>query len=318
MATNLCQWLLPATLYGVTEQVLGFVGLGRMGGPMAGRLAVAGHRVIGFDLAGAHGRLPEGAVAAASVEAVVGAAEIVFLSLPDGAASLAVCRQIADAPERRTRVVVDLSTIGIKAARECAALLAPIGLTYVDAPVSGGVAGARSGSLAMMVGVEAPIFEALEPLLVVLAANRFRVGDAPGQGQAMKLLNNFISAAAMAATSEAVVFGARMGLDLAKMIDVINVSSGRTTASTDKFPRSVIPRSYDFGFAGALMAKDAALYAENADAADVPHQLGASVARLWQEFHAARPDADFTAIHKYLEELSGAAAPIGDVSPGRQ
>ena len=302
----------------MTGQALGFVGLGRMGGPMAGRLAAAGHRLVGFDLAGAEGRLPEGAVVAESVEEIVAVADTVFLSLPDGAASLAVCRGVAEAAERRTRVVVDLSTIGIRAARQCAAALARAGVTYVDAPVSGGVAGACSGSLAMMVGAEASQFEALEPLLAVLAANRFRVGDVPGQGQAMKLLNNFISAAATAATSEAVVFGARMGLDLAQMIEVINVSSGRTTASTDKFPRSVIPRTYDFGFAGALMAKDAALYAENAAAADVPHQLGEAVARLWQEFHEAHPHADFTAIHRYLEELSGDAAPAGDVSHSRR
>ena len=141
---------------------LGFIGLGRMGGPMAGRLVAAGHRVIGYDRAGAGGRLPD----------------------------------------------------------------------------------------------------------------------------------------------KAVVFGARLGLDLGQMIDVINVSSGRTTASSDKFPRSVIPRSYDFGFAGALMAKDAALYDENAEAAGVPHDLAAAVSGLWQEFDRAHPGADFTAIHKYLEDKS--------------
>jgi 3-hydroxyisobutyrate dehydrogenase-like beta-hydroxyacid dehydrogenase len=211
-------------------------------------------------------------------------------------------RQLAEAPDRRAAVVVDLSTVGIKTARECSGLLARAGLAYVDAPVSGGVAGAWAGSLTMMVGAEAARFEALEPLLAIIAGNRFRVGDVPGQGQAMKLLNNFISAAAMAATSEAVVFGARLGLDLEQMIDVINVSSGRTTASSDKFPRSVIPRSYDFGFAGAPMAKDAALYAENAEAAGVPHDLAAAVSGLWQEFDRAHPGADFTAIHKYLEE----------------
>jgi 3-hydroxyisobutyrate dehydrogenase-like beta-hydroxyacid dehydrogenase len=280
---------------------LGFIGLGRMGGPMAGRLVAAGHRMIGYDRAGAGGRLPDEAAVAESVEQVAAAADTVFLSLPDGATSIAVCRQLAEAPDRRAAVVVDLSTIGIEAARECSELLARAGLAYVDAPVSGGVAGARAGSLAMMVGAEAARFEALEPLLAIIAGNRFRVGDVPGQGQAMKLLNNFISAAAMAATSEAVVFGARLGLDLAQMIDVINVSSGRTTASSDKFPRSVIPRSYDFGFAGALMAKDAALYAENAEAAGVPHDLAAAVSSLWQEFGRACPGADFTAIHKYLE-----------------
>ena len=99
---------------------LGFVGLGRMGRPMAGRLAAAGHRLIGFDQAGPRGRLPEEAVVAESVEVVAAGADTVFLSLPDGAASVAVCRQLVAAPDRRAGVVVDLSTVGIRAARVCA------------------------------------------------------------------------------------------------------------------------------------------------------------------------------------------------------
>ncbi len=285
----------------MTGERLGFVGLGRMGGPLAARLVAAGYPLVGYDAAGTSERLPAGAVAAASAEAVAAQADVVCLSLPDGAASRAVCQQIVAAPARRARTVVDLSTIGISAARECAALLAAAGLTYVDAPVSGGVAGARSGSLAAMVGAPAAVYEGVQPLLGVVARNCFRVGDAAGQGQAMKLLNNYLSAAALAATCEAVVFGARQGLDLAQMIDVINVSSGRSAASSDKFPRSILPRTYDFGFAGAYMAKDVRLYLEAVEQAGTPHALGAAVAQLWQRFHVAHPDADFTYLHHYLE-----------------
>ena len=281
---------------------LGFIGLGNMGGPMAGRLVEAGHRLVGYDVAGTEERLPLGATAAQSPEEVARGADIVFLSLPDGAASRAVCGQVACAPGRRAHTVVDLSTVGIRAARDCATLLREADMTYVDAPVSGGVAGARSGSLAMMVGAPREVFEALDPLLRVIARNRFRMGDAPGLGQAMKLLNNLVSATSVAVTSEAVVFGAHAGLDLAQMVDVLNASSGRTTASTDKFPMSVIPRTYDFGFAGALAAKDLALYLESAEAAGVPHSLAACVAGLWQRFNAAHPKADFTYIHRYFEE----------------
>lgn len=286
----------------MSAQVLGFVGLGHMGQPMAGRLLEAGHQVVGFDIAGTRERLPRGGVAADSVADVARQADIVFLSLPNGAISKEVCGQIAAAPERRAHTVVDLSTIGIAAARECATLLAPAGVAYVDAPVSGGVAGARSGSLAMMVGAPAELFARLEPLLQIIARNRFRMGDAPGMGQAMKLLNNLISATSVAITSEAVVFGARVGLDPVLVVDVLNVSSGRTTASTDKFPRSILPRTYDYGFAGALMTKDVQLYLENAEAAGVPHQLARCVAEVWRRFNAAHPDADFTYIHKYFEE----------------
>jgi 3-hydroxyisobutyrate dehydrogenase-like beta-hydroxyacid dehydrogenase len=286
----------------VTAEVLGFIGLGRMGGHMSARLVAAGYPLVGYDAAGTRERLPPGAEPATSAEEIAATAEVVCLSLPDGAASRAVCQQVAAAPHRQAHTVIDLSTIGIRAARECAALAAAAGLTYVDAPVSGGVAGAASGSLAAMVGAPAAVYERVQPLLGVVARNCFRVGDAAGQGQAMKLLNNYLSAAALAATSEAVVFGARQGLDLAQMIDVINVSSGRSTASSDKFPRSILPRTYDFGFAGAYMTKDVRLYLEAVEEADTPHALGAVVTALWQRFHAAHPDADFTYLHHYLEE----------------
>ena len=283
------------------EQMLGIAGLGRMGRPMAGRLATAGHEVVGYDAAGTQERLPEGAQEATSIADLAARTEVIFLSVPDGAVSKEVCRQIADTGGRRARTVVDLSTIGIADARECAELLAAVDVAYVDAPVSGGVAGAESGSLAMMVGAPEPLYEELQPLLTILARNRFRVGDAPGQGQAMKLLNNYSSAAALAATCEATVFGARMGLDLETMVAVLNVSSGRSAASEDKFPRSIIPGSYDFGFAGALMTKDVTLYLENAATAESPHEVAEAVAALWQRFNAAYPEADFTFLHKFIE-----------------
>jgi 3-hydroxyisobutyrate dehydrogenase len=283
-------------------ETLGFIGLGHMGEPMTTRLVAAGHRLVGFDVAGTPERLPTGALPAASAAEVAAAADTVFLSLPDGSASRAVCQEIASAPGRRARTVVDLSTIGIRPARECAALLDAAGVTYVDAPVSGGVAGARSGSLTAMVGASPAAFDRVQPLLAVLARNCFRVGDAAGQGQTMKLLNNYISAAALAATCEATVFGARLGLDLTQMIEVVNLSSGRTRASSDKFPSSIIPRTYDFSFAGALMTKDVRLYLDEAEAAGAPRALAATVAQMWQRFHAAHPDADFTYIHRYLED----------------
>lgn len=286
----------------MSQETLGFAGLGRMGGPLSGRLVEAGYAVVGFDVAGTVERLPAGATAAESIDDLARQTDTIFLSVPDGGASRAICEEIAATQDRRASIVVDLSTIGIAAARECAGVLGAVGIAYVDAPVSGGVAGARSGSLSMMVGAPASLFAELEPTLAVLARHRFHVGDAPGQGQAMKLLNNYVSAAALAATCEATVFGEHLGLNLVKMVEVLNVSSGRSAASEDKFPRSVIPRSYDFGFAGALMTKDVSLYLENATNVDVPHELAASVAGLWQRFNAAHPAADFTYLHKYLED----------------
>lgn len=277
-----------------------------MGQPMAGRLVAAGYHVIGYDIAGTDGRLPEGVNRAATIAELATQADIICLSVPDGAASLDVCTQIASTTERRTQTVIDLSTIGIAAARACAATLDAENVTYIDAPVSGGVAGARAGSLAMMVGAPAASFASVEPILAVFASQRFRVGDAAGQGQAMKLLNNYVSAAALAATCEATVFGARLGLDLPMMVDVLNASSGRSAASQDKFPRSVVPRTYDFGFSAALMTKDVTLYLESAQSADVPHDAAAAIAALWQRFTALNPAADFTALHRFLEESNAA------------
>jgi 3-hydroxyisobutyrate dehydrogenase len=268
---------------------------------MAERLVTAGHQVVGFDAAGTRERLPSEANAANSVEEVAARTDVVFMSLPNGTASRTVCSQLAHAERRRAQIVVDLSTIGVPAAQECARLTEAAKMTYVDAPVSGGVPGARAGSLAVMVGAQRAVFERIDPLLSAFAKNRFRMSDKPGDGQAMKLINNFLSATALSATSEAVLLGYKLGLDLEQMIDVINASSGRTTASTDKFPKSVIPQTYDYGFAAALMNKDVELYLESVETMDVPHDIGTVVARTWRDLAAAFPDADFTYIYKYLE-----------------
>ncbi len=282
--------------------VIGFAGLGRMGGLMAGRLVAAGYRLVGYDPAGTLERIPPGADDAESIEDLAAQADLMLLSVPDGAASRDIARRVAGSRGRRCTTVVDCSTIGIAAARECAALLAGVGVGYVDAPVSGGVGGARAGTLSMMIGAPTGLVESLDPLLANIAARRFRLGDEAGQGQAMKLLNNYASAAALAATCEAAVFGARLGLDLPTIVDVLNASSGRSAASEEKFPRSIINRAYDFGFAGALMTKDVGLYLESARDAEAPHDLAAAVAAVWQRFNAARPDDDFTAIHRYFED----------------
>ena len=286
----------------MSDLVLGFAGLGRMGGPMASRLLAAGHQLAGFDPAGTDERLPEGGRSATSISDLAGQADIVFLSVPDGKVSLAVCREIAAADNRRARIVVDLSTIGIAAAQECAGVLETAGVTYVDAPVSGGIAGAVNGTLALMAGAPQPVYAEIEPLLGVLAKNCFRVGDDAGHGQAMKLLNNYTSAAALAATCEATVFGAKMGLDMQTMVDVLNVSCSRRAASQDKFTTSIVQRSYEFGLTGPHMTKDVTLYQQNADLAGVPHGIADTVASVWQRFNAAHPDADFTYLHKYFED----------------
>jgi 3-hydroxyisobutyrate dehydrogenase-like beta-hydroxyacid dehydrogenase len=219
-------------------------------------------------------------------------AEVVVLSLPDGEASRAVAAELGGA----VRHVVDTSTIGVTAAREVAAALAERGIGYVDAPVSGGVAGARARTLVVMFAGRDRDCAAVEPVLAGLSDRRRRVGEQPGQAQALKLANNFLSAVALAATSEALAFGTAAGLDAATMIAVLDESSGRSAATADKFPDHVLTGRFAAGFTNTLMAKDLALYLAEAG----PGAVGEVTAALWSRFAEDEPGADFTRIAPWL------------------
>lgn len=285
-------------------ETVGFVGLGSIGAPMARRVRAGGFPLVGYDAAGTQPRLPAGGEGAESVADVARRADVVLLSLPDGPAALAVGRELTEAPERRTSLVVDLSTIGIEAATELTALLRDAEVAYVDAPVSGGVSGAEAGTLAVMAATASvAAWERAEPVLATFAAHRFLVGERPGQGQAMKVLNNFLSATAMAATSEALVFGARQGLDAEVMVSVLNASSGRNTATSDKFPR-ILAGEEALGFRSALMAKDVSLYREAALACDALGDVGELMSELWNALAEGRPESDFAAIWAFTRELA--------------
>ena len=133
-----------------------------------------------------------------------------------------------------------------------------------------------------------------------VGGNIFHVGEAPGQAQAVKLLNNFLSATAMAATSEAVLFGQKYGVDISTILDCVNVSSGRNTASADKFPNRVVTGTYDAGFATALMTKDVALYLEQVRVAGTPDEIGSVVSGRWNAVLEDMPESDFTEIYRHI------------------
>ena len=280
----------------------GFVGLGQMGEPMAARVAAGGFELTVFDIAGSEALAPEGARAAASLAEVAGAADTVFLSLPDGAAVLAVAREIVETPDRRATAVIDLSTIGLEAAAAVQGVLGAAGIAYVDAPVSGGQAGARAGTITVIWSGPRAVFDSHRKVLAAMAKNPIFVGDRPGQGQAVKLLNNFLSAMAMAATSEAVAFGLKQGIEMPVLLDVLNASTGRNTATSDKFPKRVVTGTYDAGFKAALMAKDLTLYAESVRATGTADRLGSALNGLWQEFNGATPGADVTHVFAYVND----------------
>jgi len=276
--------------------IVGAVGLGNMGAALADNLVAAGLDVVATDLAGPT-RCPTGATFVDDVTAVARRADVVVVSVPDGPASHGVADEVVAAEVRRTTVVVDTSTIGPAAAGSIAALLGDAGVGYVDAPVSGGVAGARARTLAVMYSGGDDACRAAEPVLAGLSDRRHRIGDRPGMAQAMKLANNFLSATALAATSEAVAFGRRHGLDLATMLEVLNASSGRSSATQDKFPEHVLTGRFASGFTSSLMAKDVALYLGEAGEGPV----GPAVARVWRAFADAEPGVDFTRIAPFVE-----------------
>ena len=278
--------------------IVGFVGLGNMGQALAANVVGRGFEVVAHD-AFASERTPPGAVHVDDISEVARQADIVVLSLPDGAVCEDVATALATETDRRATHVVDTSTIGVQAAERIDALLRGAGVAYIDAPVSGGPAGARARTLSVMYAGSDDACVGVEPVLDAISDRRRRVGDRPGMGQAMKLANNFLSATALAATSEAVAFGRSVGLDLATMLEVLNASSGQNTATSDKFPNHVLTGTYASGFANTLMAKDLRLYAEAAG----PAAVAAVVGEIWQRFAETEPGVDFTRIHPYLTNL---------------
>ena len=292
----------------MAEKIVGFIWVGRMGQPMASRLLAAGHRLVAYDAQGQalSAIAAKGAETATSPADVASRADIVMTSLP----TPDIVRDVAlgehgIAEGKRARIFVDLSTTGPTAARAIAADLAKRGIVALDAPVSGGIGGAVKGTLAVMVSGPKAECEALRPVFEAIG-KYFYIGAEPGMGQMMKLVNNLLSATAMAATAEAVVLGVKAGLDARVMVDVINAGTGRTTASEDKFPRSVLPRSFDFGFAMGLMCKDVNLCIAEADALQVPMWIGNAVKQTWlYGLGHGGPDQDFTAIVKHIEAWSG-------------
>jgi 3-hydroxyisobutyrate dehydrogenase-like beta-hydroxyacid dehydrogenase len=183
--------------------------------------------------------------------------------------------------------------------------LAKRNIVQIDSPVSGGVGGAEKGTLAVMVSGPRADFDAVKPALDVIG-KVFFIGEKPGSGQTMKLANNFLSATAVVATSEAVVMGVKAGLDPAVMIDVINAGSGMNTASRDKFPRAILPRSFDFGFATGLMVKDVRLCLDEMKSLGLSMEVAEAVGRLWEVvIRDMGAESDFTSAIKPIEQAAG-------------
>jgi 3-hydroxyisobutyrate dehydrogenase-like beta-hydroxyacid dehydrogenase len=287
---------------------IGFIGLGHMGFPMARRLIDAGYEVIAFDTrTEALDRLVAlGARPASSPKGVADVAETIMASLPSPRAAVEVATGAAGVVEgSRVRRHVDLSTIGSSTAVQIHDVLAERNIVAIDSPVSGGVGGAENGTLAMMVSAPRAEFDTLQPVLETLG-RPMHVGEQPGSAQTMKLVNNILAATVLVATSEVVVMGAKSGLDPSVMIDALNAGSGSTSASRDKFPRAILPRTFDYGFATGLMVKDVRLYLDEARTLGVAVEIAEAVARLWEAtLNDEGADSDFTSVIKPIERAAG-------------
>jgi hypothetical protein len=287
---------------------IGFIGLGNMGFPMARRLVEARHQLVVFDTRKnvLDRFVALGAQAASSPKDVADRCETVMASLPSLQASLDVATGKGGVIEgKKVKRFVDLSTVGSQMAVRIHDLLKKANIVQIDSPVSGGVPGAEKGTLAVMVSGPRAEYETIKPALEVIG-KLFFIGEKPGAGQTMKLANNFLSATAMVATSEAVVMGVKSGLDPKVMIDVINSGSGMNTASRDKFPRSVLPRSFDYGFATGLMVKDVRLAIEEMKGLGLKMEVAEAVGRLWETVIKEQgAESDFTASIKTIERAAG-------------
>lgn len=292
----------------MSATIYGFIGLGNMGAPLATRLLEAGHvlHVADSNPAVRQQLAKRGAVAHDSARAVGDAADVVFLSLPDGKVVekvLAGDHGLAQAG--RAKCVVDLSTIGPEAARRAYAALAERSIAYVDAPVSGGPTGAERGTLAVMVACPRERYESLTAVLACFG-KPFYLGAEAGQAQVMKLANNLLSATAVAATSEAMALGVKAGLDPSIMLDVINAGSGRNSATQEKFPKAVLTGTFNVGFAARLAHKDVRLCLEEAERFGVPMVVGSSVREMLVMTTAiCGPDADYADVARVVEDWAG-------------
>lgn len=288
---------------------VGFIGLGNMGAPMAGHLAAAGFHVVAADADPKALDRFCGAVKCERAESLAQlgrSCRVVITMLPDGAAVRQVLLGVEGVAGSLAAgaVVLDMSSAEPMGTRALAAELARSGISLVDAPVSGGVRRALAGTLAIMAGGEPAAIARCRRLLAALG-QVFPAGSS-GCGHAIKALNNYLSAVALAATAEAMMAGESFGIDAAVMLEILNHSTGRNTATEQKYPAFVLSGSFDSGFALGLMAKDLHIAQGLAEALGTPAVLLNDCASLWAAAQRRLGfGADNTEIVRYLEEAEG-------------
>ena len=293
--------------------VIGFVGLGNMGYSMAARLANAGYQVTALDLNAETVKQfcdETGAKSATSLNALGASADLIITMLPEGKAVRKVL--LGNGENGNDNVVsglkpgtplLDMSSCSPVDTRELSNELADLGFPAIDAPVSGGKYKAADGALAIMAGGDAALVEACRPVFEVMG-KLFHTGG-PASGHAMKAMNNFLSAGTMALTSEAVITGTKFGLDPKVMVDIINASTGRSNTSEDKFPKFVLPATFNSGFYLGLMAKDLRFAVDLAESEGTPNSFINLLSSTYDSAEEALGfESDNTELYRYLESLT--------------
>lgn len=293
----------------MTESRLGFLGLGTMGGPMCLRLLQAGFDVTVCepDARRAQAAADAGALVRATPREVADRAEIVFASLPSRTISHeAALGATGVVHGKALRIYVETSTLGRPDIEVIAQGLTPRGIAVVDAPISGGGAAASAGTLSVLLAGPRDACATIRPALEAMASNVFDFGDVPGRAQVAKLINNLLSSAGLVTAIEGVVMGVKAGLDAQTLIEAINVSTGRNSATLEKFPRAILPRTFSYGGPLTIGLKDMELFLEEAQRQQSPLWVAPQVMALFREAaeHGFR-DRDFLRIVQYVESLAG-------------
>lgn len=292
---------------------IGYIGLGAMGRPMAINLANSDHDLVVCDPDETATSIlaQRGAAVAKSAKETADEADIVLACLPNLAAAEAVATgSDGVGAGSRATAFVNMGTTGSAYSRDVAAALAKSGKAFLDAPISGGPPGAEAATLGIMCSGDKATFDALQSAWDAISGKTVYLGEKPGAAQTMKLVNNIISFGNLSVALEAMTLGAKAGLEPEQMIEVINASSGRNSATETKIPNHVLTRSFDYGGAMYIIEKDLDLWRREAEAYETPMWLGTNIRTLFMQAMAeVGRDKDMTALAQTLEKMAGVEIP---------
>ncbi len=292
---------------------IGYIGLGAMGRPMAVNLAQAGHDLVVCDTDESRTAIlaQRGAAVAATPKETADEADIVLACLPSLAAAEAVATGADGAVNgARATAFVNMGTTGSAYSEAAAEAMAKAGKAFLDAPISGGPPGAEAATLGIMCSGDKATFDALKPALDAISGKAVYLNDRPGAAQTMKLVNNIISFGNLSVALEAFTLGAKAGLDPEQMVEVVNASSGRNSATETKIPNHVLTRTFDYGGAMYIIEKDLELWRREAERYETPMWLGTNIRTLFMQCMAeVGRDKDMTALAQTLEKMAGVQIP---------